>query len=85
MLNEQKISELDSAKNNFSRRENLAIEYAEKMALDHMSIDDAFFEKLHTEFTDPEIIELGMLIGQFIGVGRMLMVLDLEPKSCESA
>jgi len=53
------------------------------MALDHASIDDAFFEQLHTEFTDPQIVELGMMIGQFIGVGRMLMVLDLEPKTCE--
>ncbi len=52
------------------------------MALDHQSIDDAFFERLHGEFDDPEIVELGMLIGQFIGVGRLLMVLDLEPKTC---
>jgi alkylhydroperoxidase family enzyme len=52
------------------------------MALAHQSIDDAFFDRLHQEFTDPEILELGMLIGQFIGVGRLLMVLDLEPKTC---
>ena len=52
------------------------------MAVDHHSIDDAFFGRLHGEFTDPEIVELGMLIGQFIGVGRLLMVLDLEPKTC---
>ncbi len=52
------------------------------MAVDHHGIDDSFFERLHTEFTDPEIVELGMLIGQFIGVGRLLMVLDLEPKVC---
>ena len=61
----------------------MAIEYAEKMAIDHHSIDDAFFKRMHIEFTDPEIVELGMLIGQFIGVGRLLMVLDLEPKTCE--
>lgn len=60
----------------------MAIAYAEKLALDHNSIDDAFFARLHEEFTDPEIVELGMLIGQFIGVGRLLMVLDLEPKTC---
>jgi alkylhydroperoxidase family enzyme len=53
------------------------------MAIDHHAIDDAFFKRLHGEFTDPQIIELGMLIGQFIGVGRLLMVLDLEPKTCE--
>ena len=53
------------------------------MAVDHHSIDDAFFDRLHQEFSEPEIVELGMLIGQFIGVGRLLMVLDLEPKTCE--
>lgn len=53
------------------------------MATDHHSIDDAFFQRMHTEFNDPEIVELGMMIGQFIGVGRLLMVLDLEPKTCE--
>jgi len=73
---------LDADTNSYSAREKLAIEYAEKMALDHRSIDDTFFERLHGEFSDPEIVELGMLIGQFIGVGRLLMVLDLEPKTC---
>ena len=52
------------------------------MALDHKSIDDSFFEELHRHFSDAQILELGMLMGQFIGVGRMLMVLDLEPKFC---
>ncbi len=61
----------------------MAVEYAEKMAVDHHAIDDAFFQRLHEEFTEPEIIELGMLIAQFIGVGRLLMVLDLEPKTCD--
>ena len=73
---------MDAAANNFTAREALAIEYAEKFALDHQSIDDEFFDRLHQEFNDPEIVELGMLIGQFIGVGRLLTILDLEPKVC---
>ena len=52
------------------------------MALDHHNMDDAFFERLHEHFDDAQIIELGMMIGQFIGFGRLLMVLDLEPKFC---
>ena len=60
----------------------MALEYAERFALDHHNIDDAFFDKLHEHFTDAQILELGMLIGQFIGVGRLLMVMDLEPKFC---
>jgi hypothetical protein len=28
------------------------------------------------------VLELGMMIGQFIGFGRLLAVLDLESKFC---
>ena len=58
------------------------MEFAEKMALDHQSIDDVFFDKLRAKFSDPEIIELGMAIGQYIGFGRLLMVLDVEHPVC---
>ena len=53
------------------------------MALDHKSIDDDFFKTARQEFTDGEILELGMAIGQYIGFGRLLMVLDLERPVCE--
>ena len=45
-------------------------------------MDDAFFERLKAEFTDEQVLELGMMIGQFIGFRRLLMVLDLESKFC---
>ena len=66
----------------FSARERLALEYAELLAVDHHSIDDAFFTRLREQFDDAEILELGMMIGQYIGFGRLLKVLDLEPKFC---
>jgi alkylhydroperoxidase family enzyme len=81
-LTEEKISELDAQTNHFTAREALALEYAEMLAVNHHSIDDELFERLHTQFTDPEILELGMMIGQYIGFGRLLKVLDLEPKYC---
>jgi len=52
------------------------------MALDHHNIDDAFFDRMREHFSDEQILELGMMIGQFIGFGRLLMVLDLESKFC---
>lgn len=81
-LTEEKISALDSDAQAFDPREQLAIDYAEKLAVDHHSIDDAFFEALRTQFSEAEILELGMMIGQYIGFGRLLKVLDLEPKFC---
>lgn len=62
----------------FSSREKLALRFAERMALHHQGIDDAFFRDLRSEFSSAEIIELGMMIGLFIGYGRLLAVLDLE-------
>ncbi len=62
--------------------EQLAIEYADKMATDHHNMSDEFFDRLKLHYSDEQILELGMMIGQFIGFGRLLMVLDLESKFC---
>jgi alkylhydroperoxidase family enzyme len=77
-LTEEKISELDKLENQFSSRESAALKFAEKLATDHHSIDDEFFTLLHKEFNDAEILELGMMIGQYIGLGRLIKVLDIK-------
>src|ERR1700728_3892267 len=38
-----------------TEQERLAVEYAERFAIDHASIDDRFVERLRGSFTDPEI------------------------------
>jgi alkylhydroperoxidase family enzyme len=81
-LTESKISQLDEPSAEFSPRETLALAYAEKLAIDHHNVNDGFFDELRTQFSDAEILELGMMIGQYIGFGRLLKVLDLEPKFC---
>jgi alkylhydroperoxidase family enzyme len=81
-LTEEKISELDGQGASFSPREALAVEFAERLATDHHNIDDDFFDRLREQFSEPEILELGMMAGQYIGFGRLLMVLDLTPKYC---
>ena len=65
----------------FSAREKLALQFAERMALNHHQIDDQFFRTLRNEFNTAEILELGMLTGLFIGYGRLLSILDLENPS----
>ena len=62
----------------YSAQESLAIEYAEKFASDHHSIDDAFFARMHEHFDDAEILELSILIGDWLGFGRLTAVLDLD-------
>ena len=61
----------------YSAQEHLAIEYAEKFALDHRSIDDAFFARMKAVFTDAEILELTAMIGEWLAFGRLNAVLDI--------
>ncbi len=84
-LTEEKIARLAEYRHDplFTEREQLALEYAEKMALDHLSLGDDFFRRLRTEFSDPEIVELGMAIGQYIGFGRLLHVLEAVQPVCD--
>ena len=42
----------------YTARQRLAIEYAERFANDHASIDDAFFGRLREIFTDEELLDL---------------------------
>jgi alkylhydroperoxidase family enzyme len=74
--------DLDRSLETFSHEEQLALEYADRLATDHHNMDDAFFDRLKQYYSDEQVLELGMMIGQFIGFGRLLAVLDLEPKFC---
>lgn len=66
----------------YSARERLAIEYAEKFALDHLSIDDAFWARLREHFTDAEILDLTICTGSWLAFGRLTQVLKLDV-SCD--
>ena len=61
-----------------SDRERLAAEYAERFALDHLAMDDAFWDRLRSAFADDEIADLTMCCGMFLGLGRVLAVLGVR-------
>jgi len=65
----------------YSKPERLAIAYAERFALDHLSIDDSFFDTLRTAFTDAEIVDLTICLAAFLGLGRLLRVLGIDQTS----
>jgi alkylhydroperoxidase family enzyme len=62
----------------YSQRQRLAIEYAERFATDHDSIDDELFSRLRAAFSDAEILDLTMCVAVFLGLGRSLAVLGIE-------
>ena len=65
----------------YSEQERLAIAYAERFAVDHLAIDDAFFESLRHVFTDAEVLDLTICLAAFLGLGRLLRVLGIEETS----
>lgn len=62
----------------FTSRERLAAEYAERFAIDHTSVDEELWNRLRQNFTDPELLELTVTIGFCVGMGRAYQVLGVE-------
>jgi len=60
-----------------SEQERLAVEYAERFAIDHTSIDDRFMERMRAHFSDPEIFDLTICVSAFLGLGRTLRALGI--------
>jgi alkylhydroperoxidase family enzyme len=54
-----------------SEREAAAVAFAERLARDHTSIDDAFMTRKRSAFADGEIVELGFAIAGFLVWGRL--------------
>jgi alkylhydroperoxidase family enzyme len=64
-------------------REALAVRFAERAALDWRSVDAEFVTELRGQFTDAEIAELGMMIQQYIALGRLLVMTGADKAPCE--
>ncbi|MFJ8746388.1 carboxymuconolactone decarboxylase family protein [Embleya sp. NPDC127516] len=62
----------------FDDRTRLAAEYAERYAVDHHNLDDEFWARMTTHYTQAEIVELSMAIGSWLAFGRLNHVLGLD-------
>ncbi|MER6812597.1 carboxymuconolactone decarboxylase family protein [Spirillospora sp. NPDC000708] len=62
----------------FDDRTRLAAEYAERYALDHHGLDDAFWTRMTAHYNQAEIVELSMCIGSWLAFGRLNRVLGLD-------
>jgi alkylhydroperoxidase family enzyme len=59
-------------------RERLAAEFATRFATDHRSLDDDFWAQLHAAFSDDELVELAICIGNWLAFGRVNRVFDVD-------
>ena len=65
-----------------SEDESIALDFAERMALDHHSITDEDVRRWRMVFGDEGFLELSMMTTQYIGFGRVLAMLQLETVAC---
>ena len=74
---------LPEAERKLEPREALAVRYAERMATDFRTVDADFMAELWQHFSDPEIVELGLMIGQYMAMGRLLVITGSHEGACE--
>jgi hypothetical protein len=63
----------------FTPRERVALRWAQAIAWDSDLADDALWDELHAEFTEPELVELGCAIGFALGQQHWERTLGFEP------
>jgi alkylhydroperoxidase family enzyme len=61
----------------YSEREKAALAYAEAIAWG-IETDDAFWARLYAHFDDPQLVELGCMIGLTLGQQSWLRLLNIE-------
>jgi alkylhydroperoxidase family enzyme len=61
----------------YDARQKAALAYAEAIVW-HLNPDDAFWERMHAHFSEPELVELGCMIGLTLGQQSWLRLLNIE-------
>ena len=61
----------------------MAVRLAEKLAVDFRLVDEAFKAELREHFSDAELVELSVMIGQYMTMGRMLVMFGPPTNFCE--
>jgi alkylhydroperoxidase family enzyme len=62
---------------NYDERQKAALAYAEAIVW-HLATDDAFWDRMHRNFSEPELVELGCMIGLTLGQQSWLRLLNIE-------
>jgi alkylhydroperoxidase family enzyme len=68
----------------FTPREKLALRYADAIIYNPAQADDALWADMRTEFTEPELVELGYWIGFTFGGQRWLKTLSTKQGELEA-
>jgi alkylhydroperoxidase family enzyme len=61
----------------YDERQKAALAYAEAITW-HLNTDDTFWDRLYKHFSEPELVELGCMIGLTLGQQSWLRLLNIE-------
>jgi len=80
VIEEQALADLDDYEHasRFSDRQKVALRYADAITWDPSRADDALWAELKRHFSEPELVELGYLIGVFAGGQRWIHTLQVQ-------
>jgi alkylhydroperoxidase family enzyme len=62
----------------FTERERLTAEFARRYASNHVAMDDDFWARLRTHFSDAELVDLGLCVASWLALGRFNQVFGLD-------
>lgn len=61
----------------YDERQKAALSYAEAICW-HLDTDDAFWDRLYRHFSEPQLVELGCMVGLTLGQQSWLRLLNIE-------
>jgi alkylhydroperoxidase family enzyme len=61
-----------------SVRERLAAEFARRYCTEHRGMDDEFWARLHAVYKDEELVDLGLCVAAWLGLGRFNQVFGID-------
>jgi alkylhydroperoxidase family enzyme len=61
----------------FNDKQKAVLAYAEAITW-HLQTDDAFWDRLHKHFSEPELVEIGCMIGLTLGQQSWLRLLNID-------
>lgn len=78
-LLEQQYDELLNfeSSDRFDERQKAALAYTEAITW-HLPVDDAFWKRLHAQFSEPELVELGCFVALTMGQQSWLRLLNID-------
>lgn len=62
----------------FTAAERVALDFAERFAVDHTSIDDAVTDAVRGHLGDDGLVDLAASVAKYVALGRLITVLDLD-------